>query len=195
VVWEKIRPSGDTVAAEPLTPAPTASASAAASTPTPKPAAGVAVPADWTSFTDAAQKATFSHPGAWKDRRDGTGIFFGEVAATSPSGFGPRMVGLATVPGADAAAALAKVQSSEFAAQSGLTVDHSGPTTDANTGTQVQELAGSYTREGQQVSYVMRTVAGQGVVYVLIARVPVATAATELAPLAGALRTSLRPAA
>jgi hypothetical protein len=53
-------------------------------------------------------------------------------------------------------------------------------------------MAGSYNREGQRVSYLMRTVQASGVVYVLIARVP-ANQAAALTTLMGALRASFKP--
>jgi hypothetical protein len=54
-------------------------------------------------------------------------------------------------------------------------------------------VAGSYNREGQRVSYLMRTVQASGAVYVLIARVP-ANQAAGLTTLMGALRASVKPA-
>ncbi len=196
VVWEKVRPSGHTATAGDLTTpsasgGPTAAASAPA-TAAATPAAGqVAVPADWVASTDAVQKATFSHPPVWKQRRDNTGIFYGEPGTTSE--FGPTMIGVARVAGADANAALDKVQTGEFAGVGGLTKNPVSATTDSS-GQPTQELTGSYTREGQPVSYAMRTVSANGAIYVLIVRG--ATSATaSINSLMGALRTSFSPAA
>ncbi|WP_217465669.1 LpqN/LpqT family lipoprotein, partial [Candidatus Frankia nodulisporulans] len=204
VVWEKVRPSGHTATAgsNDPTPMPTATAAAggAGAAVATAPAGGgaaaagtgqVAVPADWVAFTDTVQKVTFSHPPVWKQRRDNTGIFYGEPSTTAE--FGPAMIGAARIEGTDQAAALTRVQAGEFAGVSGLTRERSGPATDSN-GQPTQEIAGSYDREGQRVSYLMRTVAGNGAVYVLIARVST-DASASLNTLMGALRTSFAPAA
>jgi hypothetical protein len=197
VVWEKVRPSGRTASNAPAVPSPSASATStpAATGPgasTGQPAAGqIAVPADWAPYTDPLQKATFSHPPVWKQRRDNTGIFYGEPGTVSE--YGPQMIGVARIAGADPTAALTHVQAGEFDAVSGLTKERSGPATDTN-GQPTQELAGSYDREGQRVSYLMRTVAADGAVYVLIARVSTSAAAT-LNTLMGALRASFSPVA
>ncbi|MCK9894327.1 hypothetical protein [Frankia sp. AgB32] len=201
VVWEKIRPSGHTAtsggAATPSAPAsPTVAATggtaAGGAQSAATPAAGqVAVPADWVASTDAVQKATFSHPPVWKQRRDNTGIFYGEPGTASD--FGPTMIGVARVAGSDANAALAKVQAGEFAGVSGLTKNPISATTDSS-GQPTQELTGSYTREGQPVSYAMRTVSVSGAVYVLIVR-GATSAAASINSLMGALRTSFSPAA
>ena len=200
VVWEKIRPSGRTATAGPA-PAPTTAAPTEQPSPQPTGAADggggaqVAVPPDWVEHTDAEQKAKFSHPPVWKLRRDNTGVFFGEPGPGAPgtSGeYGPQMIGVARVEGTDPAAALAKVQESEFGGVAGLTQERSGPATDS-TGAPTHELAASYDREGQRVSYLMRTVEAQGAVYVLIARVP-ADAPATLNTLMGALRASFSPA-
>ncbi|WP_157734309.1 LpqN/LpqT family lipoprotein [Frankia sp. AvcI1] len=203
VVWEKVRPSGRTATDAPLAPSPSASAaasgpaatgpgaSAAASTGGPPAAGQIAVPADWAPYTDPLQKATFSHPPVWKQRRDNTGIFYGEPGTVSD--YGPQMIGVARIAGTDPTAALTRVQAGEFDAVSGLTKERSGPTTDTS-GQPTQELAGSYDREGQRVSYLMRTVAADGAVYVLIARVSTSAAAT-LNTLMGALRASFSPVA
>ncbi|EIV94987.1 LpqN/LpqT family lipoprotein [Frankia sp. QA3] len=200
VVWEKVRPSGRTATA--TTPSPSASAASAgpaapgagasAAPSTDQPATGqIAVPADWAPYTDPLQKATFSHPPVWKQRRDNTGIFYGEPGTVSE--YGPQMIGVARIAGADPAAALSQVQAGEFDAVSGLTKERSGPATDTS-GQPTQELAGSYDREGQRVSYLMRTVSAAGAVYVLIARVSTSAAAT-LNTLMGALRASFSPVA
>ncbi|MBX6390118.1 MAG: hypothetical protein IRZ08_14185 [Frankia sp.] len=192
ILWEKIRPSDGGA------PAPTASAppSTAPAAPTTAPAqpAVVQVPGDWTAYNDQAQQVTFSHPSQWKVRQNSTGTFFGEESATSPSGFGPRMIGVARVTGTDQAAAIQQVQSAEFGQLEGLTTQPMQAVADPNTGGQVQELNGSYTREGQPVVYQLRAISGNGVVYVLIARVP-GGAEGELPNLMGALRTSLTPPA
>ncbi|WP_248840135.1 hypothetical protein [Frankia sp. AgKG'84/4] len=197
VVWEKVRPSGHTATAgDPTTPSasagPTATATAPATAGGAPPAPGqVAVPADWVASTDAVQKATFSHPPVWKQRRDNTGIFYGEPGTTSE--FGPTMIGVARVAGSDAKAALDKVQAGEFAGVAGLTKNPVSATTDSS-GQPTQELTGAYTREGQPVSYAMRTVSANGAIYVLIVRG--ATSATaSINSLMGALRTSFSPAA
>ncbi|WP_243407487.1 hypothetical protein [Frankia canadensis] len=198
VVWEKVRPSGRTASSGPTpsaTPGAAASPSPAgtAATAPAAPAAGqIAVPADWVAYTDPQQKATFSHPPVWKQRRDNTGIFYGEPGAAAAD-YGPQMIGVARIAGADATAALAKVQAGEFDGVSGLTKDRSGPATDSS-GQPTQELAGSYDREGQRVSYLMRTIPANGAVYVLIARVST-SAAASLNTLMGALRSSFSPAA
>jgi hypothetical protein len=205
VVWEKVRPSGRTAtAADPSAAASTASAAGTSAAPgsgggaaTATQSAGqpaavqIAVPADWAAYTDAVQKATFSHPPVWKQRRDNTGIFYGEPGTASD--YGPQMIGVARIPGADPTAALTKVQAGEFNGVSGLTRERSGPATDTS-GQPTQELAGSYNREGQRVSYLMRTVSVSGAVYVLIARVATSAAAT-LNTLMGALRSSFSPVA
>jgi hypothetical protein len=202
VVWEKVRPSGRTATNAATEPSPSASAPAGdggatgakpgATTP---PAGGqaqsqVAVPADWAAYTDDVQKARFSHPPVWKQRRDNTGIFYGEPGTVSE--YGPQMIGVARVSGVDATTALTQVQAGEFDGVPGLTKERSGPATDTN-GQPTQELAGSYDREGARVSYLMRTVEASGAVYVLIARVPTNAAAT-LNTLMGALRSSFAPA-
>lgn len=202
VVWEKVRPSGDdTTSATGATgtePSATPTTAAGATTPAPSAAASaqpqVTVPADWVAYTDAVQKATFSHPGSWKQRQDNTGVFFGEPgagAAGTSAEYGPQMIGVARVAGADAATALSKVQAGEFGSVSGLSQDRSGAATDSS-GAPTQELAGSYDRDGQRVSYLMRTVDGSGAVYVLIARVP-AEASGTLNTLMAALRASFQP--
>ncbi|WP_199865737.1 LpqN/LpqT family lipoprotein [Frankia sp. ArI3] len=202
VVWEKVRPSGRTAMDAPAVPSPSASAAASApaatgpgasaAASTGQSAAGqIAVPADWAPYTDPLQKATFSHPPVWKQRRDNTGIFYGEPGTVSD--YGPQMIGVARIAGADQTAALTHVQAGEFDAVSGLTKERSGAATDTS-GQPTQELAGSYDREGQRVSYLMRTVATNGAVYVLIARVSTSAAAT-LNTLMGALRASFSPAA
>ncbi|ABW16556.1 hypothetical protein Franean1_7237 [Parafrankia sp. EAN1pec] len=202
VIWEKVRPSGDTAttANTPPTATPGTGPSASPAPSTGAPAGGgqpqAAVPADWVAFTDPDQKATFSHPPTWKQRRDNTGVFFGEPGAGAvgtPAEYGPQMIGVARVAGADAATALSQVQSSEFGSVSGLTQDRSGPATDTS-GATVQELAGSYDRDGQRVSYLMRTSEAPGAVYVLIARVR-ADASASLNTMMGALRASFQPAA
>ncbi|WP_239311310.1 hypothetical protein, partial [Frankia sp. Cj3] len=170
-VWQKISPGKASVQAGP-TAAPTGTAQAAASaSPAASPAGTTApavVPADWVAVTDTKQRATFSHPPAWSQRRDNTGVFFVEPAVGTAAA-GPRMVGVARVTGTDQRAALKVVQDSEFATQPGLTQDRSGPITDP-TGAQSQELAGSYLRDGQRVTYVMRTLLAGDAVYVLISR-------------------------
>ncbi|ETA02796.1 hypothetical protein CcI6DRAFT_01756 [Frankia sp. CcI6] len=201
-VWEKVRPSGRTANA---VPAPTAASSGGPAAAAPSPSTGaaggqaaggqaaagqIAVPADWTSFTDTVQKATFSHPPVWKQRRDNTGIFYGEPGTVSE--YGPQMIGVARVAVQDPVAALTQVQSAEFNTVPGLTRDHSGPATDTSD-QPTQELAGSYDREGQRVSYLMRTVSVAGAVYVLIARVSTNVLAS-LNTLMGALRSSFAPA-
>ncbi|WP_261576061.1 hypothetical protein, partial [Frankia gtarii] len=202
VVWEKVRPSGRTATDAATAPSPSATAAASAPTAagpgtsapasTGQPATGqIAVPADWAPYTDPPQKATFSHPPVWKQRRDNTGIFYGEPGTVSE--YGPQMIGVARIAGADQTAALTRVQAGEFDSVSGLTKERSGPATDTS-GQPTQELAGSYDREGQRVSYLMRTVSTDGAVYVLIARVSTSAAAT-LNTLMGALRASFSPAA
>ncbi|MEX5637610.1 hypothetical protein [Parafrankia sp. FMc2] len=200
VVWEKVRPSGDSASSAPGS-EPSATPTGPAGAPTPSagaPAGGqapAAVPADWVAHTDPDQRATFSHPPTWKQRRDNTGVFFGEPgagAAGTPAEYGPRMIGVARVAGVDAPTALSQVQTGEFGSVTGLAQDRSGAATDAN-GAPTQELAGSYDRDGQRVSYLMRTVEAPGSVYVLIARVPAHEAGT-LNTLMAALRTSFQPA-
>ncbi|CAO5192748.1 conserved hypothetical protein [Frankia sp. AiPs1] len=201
VVWEKVHPSGRTAASGTGTPSsapttvpaanatPTSAASSASSGTSG--VAQVAVPSDWVAATDPTVKATFSHPPVWKQRRDNTGVFYGEPGTASE--FGPTMIGVARVNGSDTTAALNTVQAGEFTGVSGLTRERSGPATDSS-GQPTQELAGSYDREGQRVSYLMRTVSVNGAVYVLIARVSTSASAT-LSALMGALRTSFSPAA
>ncbi|ONH26805.1 hypothetical protein [Pseudofrankia asymbiotica] len=192
VVWEKVRPSGESAVAAPTSATPTAITSApAGGTPAPSPSAAAtpAVPSDWVSYTTTASKAksTFSHPGSWAAREDSTGVFFGE-----PSG--PRMVGVARRTGVDGAGALSKVQALEFGGQPGLAVTGSGDVTDPVSGAKVRELTGTYTRQGQKVSYLMRSVDASGAVYVLIVRVP-ADSDAELDTLMTSLRRSFQPAA
>ncbi|MCM3887367.1 hypothetical protein [Frankia sp. R82] len=196
VVWEKVRPSGHTATAGAGGPDPTptvvppAGATSAGTGVATQSAGQVAVPADWVAFTDPIQKVTYSHPPVWKQRRDNTGIFYGEPGTASD--FGPAMIGATRLAGTDQTAALSQVQAGEFAGVSGLSRDRSGPATDSS-GQPTQEIAGSYDREGQRVSYLMRTVPGNGVVYVLIARVST-DASASLNTLMGALRTSFSPA-
>lgn len=200
VVWEKVRPSGRTAASgsDQPTSGAASSASPGATATTPPAVAGagtaatgqIAVPADWVAFTDPQQKASFSHPPVWKLRRDNTGVFYGEPGAKATD-YGPQMIGVARIAGSDATAALAKVQAGEFDGVAGLTKERSGAATDTN-GQPTQELAGSYDREGQRVSYLMRTISADGAVYVLIARVST-SAAASLNTLMGALRSSFSP--
>jgi len=201
IVWEKVRPSGHT-ATEAEPPPPAATTAPPDEQPSPQasgaPNGGgtqqVAVPADWVEHTDTEQRAKFSHPPVWKLRRDNTGVFFGEPgtgAAGTSAEYGPQMIGVARVEGNDPAAALAQVQAGEFAGVPGLTQERSGEATDS-TGAPTHELAASYDRDGQRVSYLMRTVQASGAIYVLIARVPADVPAT-LNTLMGALRASFSP--
>ncbi|MDT3444990.1 hypothetical protein [Pseudofrankia sp. BMG5.37] len=192
VVWEKIRPSGESAVAATSSATPTAVTSApTGGTPAPSPGASAtpAVPSDWVSYTTTASKAksTFSHPSSWAVREDSTGVFFGE-----PSG--PRMIGVARRTGVDGAGALSKVQALEFGGQPGLAVTGSGDVTDPVSGAKVRELTGTYTRQGQKVSYLMRSVDAPGAVYILIVRVP-ADSDAELDTLMTSLRASFQPAA
>jgi hypothetical protein len=188
VVWEKVRPSGhDTptaaATAGPAVTAPaTGAAPAASATPTPT------VPADWVSYTATTTnaKSTFSHPGSWTAYSDSTAVLF-----TEPGG--PRMVGVARRAGVDGANALSKVQAVEFNGQPDFAVTGSGPVKDPVSGATVQELTGTYTRQGVQVAYLLRSVETTGASYVLIARAPAATSA-ELDSLMLALRASFQPA-
>ncbi|WP_250279248.1 hypothetical protein [Frankia sp. Cppng1_Ct_nod] len=202
-VWQKVSPSGaSTTAQQPTTPrgtaapsggtTPSASASPGAGTG----GATATVPADWVAYTDTQQRAKFSHPSVWKQRRDNTAVFFVEPSAATTTAAtttttGTLMVGVARVAGSDPLAALKAVQDSEFATQPGLTKDRSGQVTDS-TGAAVQELVGSYLREGQRVTYVMRTVSVGNAVYVLIARSPSASAAMATT-LVESLRASFSP--
>ncbi len=102
------------------------------------------------------------------------------------------MVGVARVVGTDQRVALKAVQDSEFASQPGFTQDRSGQATDT-TAPSGQELVGSYLREGQRVTYVMRAVPAGDVVYVLIARSSSAQADTATT-LVETLRASFSPA-
>ncbi len=200
-VWQKISSSGSGdkagATARPSTAAgSTAGASAgpgaSAGRPPAATAAPATVPADWVAVADAQQKAKFSHPPGWKQRRDNTGVFFGEPPVGSVTSGGPQMVGVARVAASDQAAALNIVQDSEFASQPGLTKDGSRVVTDSS-GAQVQEWVGSYLREGQRVTYVMRTLPAGDVVYVLISRSSAESADTATA-LIGSLRASFSPA-
>jgi len=191
VVWEKVRPSGDSVVTTVATATPTQSASGAVGSQPPAPTASPtsAVPADWVAYTATSTKAksTFSHPGGWALREDSTGVFFGEAT-------GPRMVGVVRRTGVGSADALSKVQALEFGGQPGLSVTGSGDVTDPVSGAKVRELTGTYVRQGQKVSYLMRSVDANGAVYVLIVRVA-ADSDSELDGLMSALRASFQPAA
>jgi len=189
LVWEKVRPSGDaaTVAAAPTTPTAAAPAAAPAS-PTATAAPTPSVPADWVAYTATTSNAgsTFSHPSSWTIHSDNTAVLF-----TEPDG--PRMVGVARRVGVDGAGAVSKVQALEFNGQPGFTVTGSGPVKDPVSGATVQELTGTYTRQGVKVAYMLHSVDGQGASYVLIVRAPAATSA-ELDTLMQSLRASFHPA-
>lgn len=189
LVWEKVRPSGDaaTVAAAPTTPAAVAPAAAPAS-PTATAAPTPAVPADWVAYTATTSNAesTFSHPSSWTIHSDNTAVLFIEPD-------GPRMVGVARRVGVDGAGAVSKVQALEFNGQPGFAVTGSGPVKDPVSGATVQELTGTYTRQGVKVAYMLHSVDGQGASYVLIVRVPAATS-SELDTLMLSLRASFHPA-
>ncbi|AEH07814.1 hypothetical protein FsymDg_0242 [Candidatus Protofrankia datiscae] len=162
-----------------------------------EPAAGHAappatVPADWVAVTDAQQKAAFSHPAAWQQRRDKTAVFFVEPPVGNARSGGPQMVGVARVAGTDQAAALTAVQDSEFTIQPGVTRETTRTVADPG-GARVQEWVGSYLREGQRATYVMRAVPAGDAVYVLIARSSAQSAATATT-LLESLRASFRPA-
>ncbi|SBW17599.1 putative membrane protein [Candidatus Protofrankia californiensis] len=200
-VWQKIGSSGSGdkagATARPSTVAgSTAGASAgpgaSAGRPPAATAAPATVPADWVAVADAQQKAKFSHPPGWKQRRDNTALFFVEQPVGSATSGGLQMVGVARVAASDQAAALNIVQNSEFASQPGLTKDGSRVMTDSS-GAQVQEWVGSYLREGQRVTYVMRTLPAGDVVYVLISR-SLAESADTATALIGSLRASFSPA-
>ncbi len=199
-VWQKINPGGSGggtgATARPSTaPGSTAGASAGPGGSASRPSAAAApatVPADWVAATDAQQKAKFSHPSGWKQRRDNTGVFFVEPPVGTAASGGPRMVGVARVAASDQMAALNIVQGSEFASQPGLTKDSSRAVTDSS-GVQVQEWVGSYLREGQRVTYVMRTLPAGDAIYVLISRSSSESADTATA-LVGSLRASFSPA-
>jgi len=189
VIWEKVRPSGDTATATPSTTSTSSAPAGQTQTQAPAPSASPtsAVPSDWVSYTTAASKAksTFSHPANWTMREDSTGVFFGD-----PSG--PQMIGVARRTGVDGAAALSKVQALEFGGQPGLSVTGSGDIKDPVSGGTVRELTGTYVRQGQKVSYLMRSVDATDAVYVLIARVS-ADADAELDSLMSSLRASFQP--
>ncbi|MBL7518759.1 hypothetical protein I6A84_11710 [Frankia sp. CNm7] len=188
VVWEKVRPSGEEATAGPSpTPSTTQAPTAPPSEPPPSSSPTPAVPSDWVAANDSASGTTWSHPGTWTMRQDSVGIFYGE-----PSG--ARMVGVARRTGVDGAGALSKVQALEFGGQPGLAVTGSGDVKDTFSGATVRELTGSYTRQGEKVSYLMRTVETPNAVYVLIARAPAASDA-ELDTLMASLRASFQPPA
>ncbi len=102
------------------------------------------------------------------------------------------MIGVARVAATDQRAALKAVQDSEFATQPGFTQERSGQVTDT-TAAPSQELVGSYLREGQRVTYVMRALSAGDAVYVLIARSSSAQADTATTLMAS-LRASFTPA-
>jgi hypothetical protein len=175
--WQRVHPSDTTAssggpAGAAGAGATGAGATGAGATPTPTGAAGAPVkepvPASWTAVTDPVQKATLSHPSTWKERRDNTGIFFAEPAATA-TGFGPQMVGLARIAGKGPNQALQSVQASEFANLSGYHQERFGAVKGGD-GASALEFAATYAREGQQVEYVMRAVQSRDATYVLMAR-------------------------
>ncbi|WP_322769223.1 hypothetical protein [Frankia sp. Cr1] len=95
-VWQKINPGKAATAARPAT-APSGTAAAAGPSASASPAAGpgtttapATVPADWVAVTDAKQRAKFSHPPGWNQRRDNTAVFFIEAPAGTASGSGTR---------------------------------------------------------------------------------------------------------
>jgi hypothetical protein len=146
------------------------------------------VPANWVAFTDQTQRATISHPPSWTRRSNTTGVFFHEP---SSSGTGLQMIGIARVGGAAADAALTNIQQTEFGSAKLANLTPGTPTAvEGEAGS--FELSGSYDRQGQRVTYTLRSITTGGAVYVLFARTA-ATADQERSLLLDTLQASFRP--
>jgi hypothetical protein len=188
LIYEKVRPSGatsgsPTTAATVVAPAPVALPTASA-TPT---SAVPTVPPDWVSATITSSNAasTFSHPSSWTERSDSTMVMF-----TNPAG--AEMVAVARRTGVDGPAAISKVEAIEFNTQTGFSVTSSGNVKDPVSGATVFEVIGTYTRQGQQVAFMMHSVETPNAAYVLVVRAAVASDA-ELDTYMRALRASFKP--
>jgi hypothetical protein len=192
VLWQKVSPSeassDQTAKPAPATAGPTGLPSPTAAA-TASPRAAVPVPADWVPYSAAALRASFSHPPGWSQREDDTGVFFHEP---SPAGPGLKMIGVARVEGKAADAALNQVQQTEFGS-AGLADLTPGSPSPVAGGAGAFELTGSYDRQGQKVTYTLRSLSAGGAVYVLCARTA-STAQQDRAVLLGALESSFRPA-